>query len=151
MKKRPAIDTDKVFKELWIIHTFRPFYAINKSEQDPEYVRLKKVVNGGIECIEKDLEARRLKVPSLAAESLPFSEERAAQILWAKADENGDFYVNDGHVAAMIMHELRRDPEPKPVLDKKSPPLPSLKAAEEAPKDKEAPKKSSKQVLPPRS
>lgn len=154
MSRRPAIETNSPFENLWIIHTFRPFYSINKSELDPEYARLKKVVSGGIEAIEKDVEARRLKVSNLAAESLPFSEERAAKILWARADENGDFYVRDGHVAAQIMHELRRDPEPKPVLDPKSPPLPSLHSdgspKEEAETQVPA-KEPRKQILPPRN
>lgn len=153
MARRPAIETNSAFSDLWIIHTFRPFYSINKSELDPEYARLKKVVSGGIEAIEKDVEARRLKVSHLAAESLPYSEERAAKILWARADENGDFYIRDGHIAAQIMHELRHDPEPKPVLDPKSPPLPSLLAVEEKEEEVETkvPKKEPrKQILPPR-
>jgi len=109
---------------VWIIHTGRPGYKIMLPELDPETKRVMEAkVNGKLES---DPFAKTLARKNVAVESIEYDPEREKSMLWAQADEYGDFILENGVEAALVWDKVKKDPPPKATLDPRSPELPPL-------------------------
>ena len=117
----------------WTIHTHCPNYTIMKTSLDPEAVELMEAKKKGSKALETHHLSQHLTSKHHPLENLDYTPERAETMIWGRADSKGDFVLDDPLEAAMVWHELRRDPDPKPTLDPHSPAMPDLaKLLEEA-------------------
>jgi hypothetical protein len=123
------LDSSKAKLNLWIIHTGCPGYTINIADMDPETSELMAVVKKGREALEQDTRTRHLSKQGRAAESLDYTPEREDNMKYAVADTNGDFYIDDPEVAKAVWNLLQKDPDPKPRLDPRCPPIPGVDTA----------------------
>lgn len=124
----PKVDSQKAKYKVWVIHTGIANYRIMIPENDPDTASLVKSRQDGFEALEGNKLAKTFRAKDNAAESLPWTKKREENMLYAVANEDGDFICEDINDARAILKLTANDPEPKPYLDPNSPSLDEVKS-----------------------
>lgn len=119
-----ALKADQGKFKNWVIRTGCPGYRVYLPDLDPQTKKVKECVMAGkMEELDKDPLTRQFQAKAHAAESLPYTPQRAESTLWATADEHGDFIIESEVDAQKLWDLIKNDPDPKPSVDPRSPSL----------------------------
>lgn len=120
-----VVKTSQIKLNVWIFHGYRPGWRLldpMKDSETKELTDLKK----DFRALQNHPSAAAFTRKQHAAESLPYDEGRYADMLSIEADEEGDFIIEDGHVAKQVWDRISKAPEPKPKADPRNPDFPKV-------------------------